>query len=370
MRDLQEKLGLTYLLITHNLAVVRFMATRVGVMYLGRLVEIADAEALFVAAAPSLYAHAARRGARSRHERARRARRSAASRPTRSRRRRAARFIRAARRAIERCRRERPAFVRRRRVPSRARGSELAGGADVLGRTRSSCRDSKSPTPKRLLSRTGGLGPDRDADDRARARQCADGHRGLASSAEAGAAVARIPGRDGYGDNLIARVNPRAGEKPILVAGHLDTVWSAGTLASMPFRVEGERAHGPGIFDMKAGSFAAFYAVRAIARQRLATEAADHAVADADEEVGSPTSRAIIEREAADAALALIPEPAGPDGVCVTARKGVGRFTLHVDGVGSHAGRALSRTAPRRWSNSRSRSWSSGTGRPAAAASR
>ena len=70
MRDLQERLGLTYLLITHNLAVVRFMATRVGVMYLGRLVEIGDDRGAVRAAAPPLYAHAARRRARSCHERA------------------------------------------------------------------------------------------------------------------------------------------------------------------------------------------------------------------------------------------------------------------------------------------------------------
>ena len=85
MRDLQEKLGLTYLLITHNLAVVRHMATRVGVMYLGRLVEIApDGRALREAASP-LYAHAARRRARSRDERARaHARRRRGAEPHRS----------------------------------------------------------------------------------------------------------------------------------------------------------------------------------------------------------------------------------------------------------------------------------------------
>ena len=71
MRDLQDGLGLTYLLITHNLAVVRLMATRVGVMYLGRLVEIGDDRRAVRAAAPSLYAHAARRRARSCDERAR-----------------------------------------------------------------------------------------------------------------------------------------------------------------------------------------------------------------------------------------------------------------------------------------------------------
>ena len=68
--------------------------------------------------------------------------------------------------------------------------------------------------------------------------------------AEAGVALTRIPGRDGYGDNSIARVNERPGVKPILVVGHLDTVWSTGTLATMPFRVDGDRAYGPGILDM------------------------------------------------------------------------------------------------------------------------
>jgi glutamate carboxypeptidase len=156
----------------------------------------------------------------------------------------------------------------------------------------------------------------------------------------AGATVERIAGRDGFGDHVIARINQNSVEKPILVVGHLDTVWASGTLASMPFRVEGDRAHGPGIFDMKAGSFAAFYVVRAFARGGIFTRRGVTLILTSDEEVGSPTSRRIIEREAAGAALALIPEPAGPGGVCVTARKGVGRFSLRVEGVGAHAGAA------------------------------
>ena len=159
--------------------------------------------------------------------------------------------------------------------------------------------------------------------------------------AEAGVALTRIPGRDGYGDNLVARINERPGVKPILVVGHLDTVWSTGTLAKMPFRVEGDRAYGPGILDMKAGSFAAVYAMREIARQRVPTKRPITLLLTPDEEVGSPTSREIIEAESAGSALALIPEPAGLGGVCVTERKGVGRFTLHVHGVGSHAGGAF-----------------------------
>lgn len=153
---------------------------------------------------------------------------------------------------------------------------------------------------------------------------------------EAGADLTRIPGRGGYADNLVARA-PGQG-RPILIAGHLDTVWSLGTLKSMPFLVEGDRAHGPGIYDMKAGSFLAFNAVRAILRHGTPTHRPITLLLTPDEEVGSPTSRKLIEREGAQAACVLIPEPAGPGGVCVTARKGVGRFTLEVTGKGAHAG--------------------------------
>src|ERR1700674_4622092 len=139
---------------------------------------------------------------------------------------------------------------------------------------------------------------------------------------QAGGALTRIPGRDGYGDNLIART-PGEG-KPVLVAGHLDTVWSHGTLDTMPYLVNGAKAHGPGIYDMKAGSFLAFHAVRSILRQAVKTPRPIVLLLTPDEEVGSPTSREWIEREARQAACVLIPEPAGQGGACVTARKGVG----------------------------------------------
>jgi glutamate carboxypeptidase len=162
-----------------------------------------------------------------------------------------------------------------------------------------------------------------------------------AELARAGAAITRIPGRAGFGDNLVARVNQGVGGKPILVAGHLDTVWSTGTLDRMPYKVNGEKAHGPGIHDMKAGSFMAFYAVRAILRQQVRTPRPITLLLTPDEEVGSPTSRDVIEREAAGAAYVLIPEPAGPGGAAVTARKGVGRFVMKVRGIGAHSGGAF-----------------------------
>ncbi len=157
-----------------------------------------------------------------------------------------------------------------------------------------------------------------------------------AALSRAGAVLKRISGRDGFGDNLIART-PGNG-KSILVAGHLDTVWSHGTLDAMPFRVNGEKAHGPGIYDMKAGSFLAVHVVRSLLAQRIATRRPIVLLLTPDEEVGSPTSRDLIEREASKAAAVLIPEPAGAGGACVTARKGVGRFVLRIEGRGAHAG--------------------------------
>lgn len=153
----------------------------------------------------------------------------------------------------------------------------------------------------------------------------------------AGGQMERIPGRDGYGDTLICRT-PGEGA-PVVVAGHLDTVWDHGTLAGpMPYRVEGPKAFGPGIYDMKSGSFMAFHAVREILRQRVPTRRPITLLLTPDEEVGSPTSRAPIEAAARGARAVLIPEPAGAGGACVTARKGVGRFEIEVRGVSAHAG--------------------------------
>ena len=158
--------------------------------------------------------------------------------------------------------------------------------------------------------------------------------------ARAGAMLTRIPGRDGFGDNLIART-PGEG-KPVLVAGHLDTVWSHGTLDGMPYQVNGEKAHGPGIYDMKAGSFLAFHAVCSILRQRYEDAAADRAAADAGRGGGQPDRRANgSSARPREAACVLIPEPAGQGGACVTARKGVGRFVMRVQGRGAHSGGAF-----------------------------
>ncbi|MDA8051371.1 MAG: M20 family metallopeptidase [Rhodospirillales bacterium] len=158
--------------------------------------------------------------------------------------------------------------------------------------------------------------------------------------AEAGAVLRRTVGRDGFGDTLLART-PETNGRLVLLLGHLDTVWDHGTLATMPFRIEGERAHGPGIYDMKAGSFLGFHVLRTILRRGKAPPRPIALMLTPDEEVGSPTSRALIEEAAADAAMVLVLEPAGAGGACVTARKGVGRFVLRVAGHAAHAGGAF-----------------------------
>ncbi|MCO6414573.1 M20 family metallopeptidase [Siccirubricoccus sp. KC 17139] len=166
---------------------------------------------------------------------------------------------------------------------------------------------------------------------------------GLLDVAEAGlravgAGIVRYPGSGRSGDTLVAKT---PGEGPrIIIAGHVDTVWDHGVLAGpMPYRVEGERAHGPGIYDMKAGSFLAFHCVREILRQGTRTRRPITLLLTPDEEVGSPTSRGHIEREAEGARAVLIPEPAGGlRGSCVTSRKGTGSFTVQVEGKSAHAG--------------------------------
>jgi len=119
----------------------------------------------------------------------------------------------------------------------------------------------------------------------------------------------------------------------VLVIGHLDTVWPRGTLAQMPFAVDGDVATGPGIFDMKAGLVIALAAIAGCA-------AADHVslLVTGDEEIGSVTGRPLVERYAAAASAVLIPEPSANGGAIKKARKGVGMYEFSIRGREAHAG--------------------------------
>lgn len=158
-------------------------------------------------------------------------------------------------------------------------------------------------------------------------------------AAEASPALARerIAGRDGLGDVLIFRAGPQTDAKPLLVLSHVDTVHPLGTLTKdLPLRRDGDRLYGPGIYDMKGGAYLAFAAFQAAAA--LQTQRPLVYIFTPDEEIGSPTTRALIEAEGLKAAAVLVTEPARDGGKIVTARKGVGRFDVSVEGRPAHSG--------------------------------
>jgi glutamate carboxypeptidase len=147
--------------------------------------------------------------------------------------------------------------------------------------------------------------------------------------------TAEVIERERWGNHVRLRVGD-GHEKPVLMVGHFDTVWPAGTLAQMPFEVENGTARGPGVFDMKAGLVQGFWALRALRETGFALPPVVFLL-NSDEEVGSPSSRPLIEEEARKAALSMVLEPSF-HGALKTARKGVGMFTVHVTGRASHAG--------------------------------
>src|SRR5262245_57128949 len=162
---------------------------------------------------------------------------------------------------------------------------------------------------------------------------------------EIGGRVELIP-QTGYGTHLRAGFDfgHEKAERSVLVVGHLDTVWPVGTLERMPFRVTSEpgvsvgSAHRPGIFDMKSGVAIAVESLRTIASQGLATKRPVVLMLTCDEEIGSKTSRPLIEEAAKNAAAALILEPPLSGGVVKTGRKGIGTFTVRALGRAAHAG--------------------------------
>lgn len=163
-----------------------------------------------------------------------------------------------------------------------------------------------------------------------------------AAMAGLGARIERIAGRDGFADAVLAR-SPRVGEGPgILVLCHLDTVHPLGTLDGLlPYRREGDKAYGPGIFDMKGGAYIACNALARIVECGLETPLPVSFMFIPDEEVGSPSSRRAIEAEARNHKYVLIPEPARESGDLVTGRWAIARFGLRATGRAAHAGARL-----------------------------
>ena len=155
-----------------------------------------------------------------------------------------------------------------------------------------------------------------------------------------GATVTLLRQRE-RGDHVRAEWRPRGNRATpqILVLGHLDTVYNAGTITRMPFRVSRGRAWGPGTFDMKGGLVFALYAMDALAAAGCLPEKRVVFLWTSDEEIGSESSRAAIEREARRSDAVLVLEPAaGLDGRVKTGRKGVGEIELIATGRAAHAG--------------------------------
>lgn len=160
------------------------------------------------------------------------------------------------------------------------------------------------------------------------------GHQIADTFSNLGAAVEAQPQSE-FGDHY--RVVWGEGARQILLLAHFDTVWPIGEAARRPFTVRDGRASGPGINDMKGGLLIGLYALRALLEMGQMPAHRLVYLLTSDEEIGSPTSRALIEAEARRSDYTLVLEPARA-GALVTWRKGVGRFLLEITGVSSHSG--------------------------------
>ena len=151
-----------------------------------------------------------------------------------------------------------------------------------------------------------------------------------------GGCVSLTPTR-GFGDHLTVNFKG-TGERPIMLLGHSDTVFPTGEVAKRPFRIKGDLATGPGVFDMKAGIAVMWTAIQCVQKVRGKLPNPLTVLITSDEEIGGASSQNLIESEARQARAVLVLEPSLPGGALKTARKGVGRFTIKSIGRASHAG--------------------------------
>ncbi|MEP7274333.1 MAG: M20 family metallopeptidase [Acidobacteriota bacterium] len=146
----------------------------------------------------------------------------------------------------------------------------------------------------------------------------------------------------GFGTNLVARflADRFPAETPqLLIVGHLDTVWPPGTLSRLPFRITDDgKGQGPGIFDMKSGIAVLIESLRAARDLGLKTRRPVTVLLTCDEEIGSRTSRPLIEEEARRSFAAFVLEPPLAGGVVKTGRKGIGVYRIVASGRAAHAG--------------------------------
>lgn len=143
-----------------------------------------------------------------------------------------------------------------------------------------------------------------------------------------------------HGDHLRASFGEASAGRPVLVVGHFDTVWPAGTLACRPFRADGDWASGPGTVDMKGALVALELALELVRDIGLPFAQPVQVVLVCDEEISSPDGRNVVLAGAAGAAAVLGLEPPHPNGDLKNGRRGVARIRLDVEGRESHSGLA------------------------------
>ena len=145
----------------------------------------------------------------------------------------------------------------------------------------------------------------------------------------------------GHGDHLLLEFALPGKKKSgqLLTLGHTDTVWPLGTLKTMPWREADGRLWGPGVYDMKGGVAFFCHAMEALRELEVPVARKVVLLLDSDEEIGSPSSRPLIEAQARKSSGVLVLEPGtGPTGKLKTSRKGVGGFQVTVTGKAAHAG--------------------------------
>ncbi len=144
-----------------------------------------------------------------------------------------------------------------------------------------------------------------------------------------------------FGAHVVAR-KKGTGDRSLLFVGHFDTVFPAGTVSQRPFTIDGDRATGPGVYDMKGGLVVLLAALSALkeANAKVWNEVNLTVIFNSDEEILSPTSSPIIEAEAKKADTSCILEPARPGGEYTFQRKGAGLYKMTVHGRAAHSGGA------------------------------
>src|SRR5699024_1652992 len=139
------------------------------------------------------------------------------------------------------------------------------------------------------------------------------------------------------GNNLVLR-HQESKEPEILILAHMDTVFEKGTTKIRPFSIEGNYAFGPGVIDMKASHVMLYFAICELIKKEDNSYKNIEIIFNSDEEIGAETSKSLIENRAQAKKYALVLEPARKNGSIVSSRRGVGDYTLEINGKAAHAG--------------------------------